>query len=71
MPEKMPEETPEYTRFDLEQDILACWSVVDDLKMVVKREGTSEDFLAIARLYQIRFAHLWAGFEKMIEEGKM
>lgn len=70
MPEE-PKETPEYTRFDLEQDILACWSVVDDLKLVVKREGTSEDFLAIARLYQIRFDHLWAGFEKMVYEGKL
>lgn len=51
-------------RFDLEQDIMNCWNVVDDLKMLL-RMGTAnqENVNAVAVLYQQKFEALWATFE--------
>lgn len=54
-------------RFDLEQDIMNCWGVVDDLKMLLNSEGyDNEDIEAVARLYQRKFEALWITFEECI-----
>lgn len=65
-----------YTRFDLEQDILACWSVVDDLK-TLKQAVNENDTLevgeyikALSMLYDLKFNRLWATFEKHLSELK-
>lgn len=54
-------------RFDLEQQILECWKVTDDIRTVLKH-GTSDmeqNFEALARLTDIRFEKLWYIFETM------
>lgn len=33
--------------FDLEQQIQSCWSVVDDIDMLYKAVGDSEDFAGL------------------------
>ena len=48
---------------DLEQDFLRCWAVIEDLKLV----GTDEA-LALATVYDIRFNEAWATYEKLVEE---
>ena len=54
-------------RFDLEQDIMNCWNVVDDLKMLLNSEGyDNDDIEAVARLYQKKFESLWATFEDCV-----
>jgi len=54
-------------RFDLEQDIMNCWSVVDDLKMLLESDGyDNDDIKAVARLYTKKFEVLWATFEECI-----
>lgn len=58
-------------RFDLEQAIMQCWGVVDDLKSFVAQGAAPEDYLALSRVYQKHFEHAWAIFEKMLEEGKL
>jgi hypothetical protein len=66
-------------RFDLEQQIMNCWNVVDDIKMVqamTDLRPLSEDELANAllglqTLYQMKFEVLFNTFEKLIKEQKL
>ena len=51
-------------RFDLEQNIMRCWSVVDDLKILVEQGTvTEENVKAVATIYEQRFQYLWQNFE--------
>ena len=41
-------------RFDLEQQIMQCWNVVEDITLLTKLEGVKkEDYQALARIYEI------------------
>jgi len=58
------------TRFDMEQEIMQAWQVLDDIKMLSARKGTDkEDWDAVVRLYQIRFETLFETFEQLIKDG--
>ena len=60
------------TRFDMEQEIMTAWQVLDDIKMLSARAGTTqEDWDAVSRLYQIRFETLFETFENLIHDGKI
>jgi hypothetical protein len=60
------------TRFDMEQEIMTAWQVLDDIKMLSARAGTTqEDWDAVSRLYQIRFETLFETFENLIRDGKI
>ena len=60
------------TRFDMEQEIMQAWQVLDDIKMLSAREGTDkEDWDAVVRLYQIRFETLFETFEHCIKIGSI
>ncbi len=57
------------TRFDMEQEIMQAWQVLDDIRMLSTRESTTkEDWDAVGRLYQIRFETLFETFEQMIKD---
>ena len=57
------------TRFDMEQEIMQAWQVLDDIKMLSAREGTDQaDWDAVTRLYQIRFETLFETFEQKIKD---
>ena len=57
-------------RFDMEQEIMQAWQVLDDIRMLSAREGTTkEDWDAVIRLYQIRFETLFETFEHCIKTG--
>ena len=58
-------------RFDLEQEILQCWNITDDIKSYVAESATSEEFAALAQYYERKFDRLWNTFESMIHERKM
>ena len=58
------------TRFDMEQEIMTAWQVLDDIKMLSARDSTTkEDWDAVHRLYQIRFETLFETFEQLIKAG--
>lgn len=58
------------TRFDMEQEIMQVWQVLDDIRMLSAREGTDQaDWDAVTRLYQIRFETLFETFEQLIKRG--
>jgi len=66
------------TRFTLEDQIMECWGVVDDLDMVYSTEALYEDqdrmmntLLGLQELYKIRFQRLFDTFEHLVHEGKI
>ena len=63
-------------RFSLENDILLCWRIIDDLKTlqsVYDREHTEDEVLNIliglSDMYNQRFNDLFDTFEKCIKVG--
>lgn len=55
--------------FELEQAIMNCWSVVDDLEILKKQENlTPENVDALKRMYQMRFDDLFKKFEYHVEQ---
>ena len=66
------------TRFTLEDQIMECWGVVDDLDMVYSTEALYEDqdrmmnvLLGMQELYRLRFERLFQTFEHLVHEGKI
>lgn len=62
-------------RFDLEQEIMNCWSVVEDVKALretISNNLVTQDFqenylLGLETIYQVKFEKLWATFEQCIK----
>lgn len=55
-------------RFDLEQQILECWKVTDDIRTVLEHsqgDDLEQNLQALARFTDIRFEKLWFIFEQM------
>ena len=66
------------TRFTLEDQIMECWGVVDDLDMVYSTEALYDDqdrmmnvLLGMQELYRLRFERLFQTFEHLVHEGKI
>jgi len=55
-------------RFELEQQILDCWKVTDDIKLLSNKDATVADFAALAAVYEFKFNQLWDTFETMCAE---
>lgn len=64
-------DTAKFDRFDLEQSIMQCWNMVDDVNLLVKRGASPGDFEGVARLYQHKFEELFAQFENGVHERKI
>ena len=66
-------------RFDLEQDIMKAWNVVDDIRLLTESmlDGTTpmtEDqisniLIGMEHIYELRFNKLFSTFEKCIKSG--
>lgn len=56
------------TRFDLEQSIMHCWGILDDIQILQKHNASSDAYAALAVLYQIHFEELFAIFDEVIKE---
>lgn len=65
------------TRFYLEQQILDCWRVTDDISTILDiSEGGDIDriqnsLIGIRELYTQRFDDMWATVDAMIKDGKI
>lgn len=66
-------------RFDLEQDIMNCWQVVDDLRTLSKRyldgpvmsvDEVSNVLIGIESLYQLKFEQMFNTFEQCIKNNQ-
>lgn len=55
-------------RFDLEQQILDCWRVTEDITMMAKQNASTDSLLALSTYYEHKFEQLWSTFETMCAE---
>lgn len=68
-------------RFDLEQNIMKCWNVTDDIYLLYENvmdrapEMTTDEIanalLGMHQLYEMKFEKLFNNFEKLIQEKKI
>jgi hypothetical protein len=66
-------------RFDLEQEILACWKINEEIKLLtenicetdITKDVIINVLIGIEQLYEWRFNKLWDTFEELIEEKKI
>lgn len=64
-------------RYDLEQEILSCWNIVDDLKTLSKaatednltREQIVTVIKGLEQLYQVRFDNMFQTFEEVADDN--
>lgn len=64
--------------FDLEQSIMQCWNVTDDIKLLTTRlydgpKPLTEDeignvLIGLESLYQMKFDKLWSEFEDICKD---
>jgi len=69
--------------FNLEQDIMQCWNVVDDLKTITEYfvespqwqdmdpklcDALMNKYLGLKEVYDVRFEKLWKTFEDVAKE---
>lgn len=57
-------------RFDLEQQILDCWRVTEDITMMTKQNASADSLNALSTYYEHKFNQLWETFETMCREGQ-
>jgi hypothetical protein len=61
-------------RFDLEQDIMKCWNVCEDIdNFIAARDDMSEDeqlnyLIGLKQIYEVKFNNLWDSFSSCIRE---
>ena len=67
----------QYDRIDLEQHIMKCSNVTDDLDLVLKitesedMDRIQNSIIGLKEIYQQKFEDLWACFETLIAEKKI
>jgi hypothetical protein len=66
-------------RFDLEQNIMQCWNVTDDIdllyKNVMEKNPSTDEIanflLGLKTIYHSKFEELFDNFGALVEEGKI
>lgn len=66
-------------RFDLEQEILSCWKITTDVKLlyenVLEKDLTKDEIanflLGLSTIYDMQFDKLFKIFEQLITERKV
>lgn len=65
------------TRFDLEQEILDCWGICEDLETIYSNESLNLDdqtmnvLLGLKYLYQMKFERTFATFEQLLTNKRL
>jgi len=65
-------------RFDLEQEIMNCWSIVEDIDTVYHAEHLYENtdemqnaLLGLKTLYELKFEKMWSTFEDCVKQQSL
>jgi hypothetical protein len=59
-------------RFDLEQNIMQCWNVCDDIQLMLDSwDNLDEDqkqnyLIGLKQMYQMKFERCWDNFETCV-----
>ena len=57
-------------RFDLEQAIVQCWQITEDIPMLEDQGASAADMVSLATVYEYRFKKLWGIYETLTREEK-
>lgn len=63
-------------QFDLEQSIMGCWNIIEDLKILqrgvvdksISDDDTANILIGIEKLYQLKFEQCFETFEDFLKE---
>ena len=55
-------------RFDLEQQILDCWQITEEIPMMEAQGASAAEISSLACVYDYKFKRLWATFEGMVNQ---
>ena len=58
-------------RFDLEQEILECWKVTNDIELWAAKDASAEDFKVLTAYYERKFEKLWETFEQLVGDRQL
>ena len=66
-------------RFDLEQNILDCWKITDDVNLLYKnvmeeeldKDKITNVLLGLQAIYSMRFEQLWSTFENLVSNKEL
>lgn len=64
-------------RFDLEQNIMQCWNVCDDIQLYLDmHDEMSEDqrmnyLIGLKQMYQMKFERTWNNFETVVRNKQI
>lgn len=64
-------------RFDLEQNIMQCWNVCDDIQLYLDmHDSMNEDqrnnyLMGVMQMYQMKFERLFNTFEKCVSSKQI
>lgn len=64
-------------RFDLEQNIMQCWNVCDDVQLLLDSwDKLDEDaklnyLIGIKQMYQLKFERTWNNFESCVRTRQL
>ena len=64
-------------RFDLEQNIMQCWNVCDDIQLMLDcwdnlDEDAKQNYLiGLKQMYQLKFERTWNNFERCVQRNQI
>ena len=64
-------------RFDLEQNIMQCWNVCDDIQLYLDMyDNMDEDqrmnyLIGLKEMYQMKFERTWNNFETVVRNKQI
>lgn len=67
-------------RFDLEQEMLSCWNITDEIKLlnenVLENDSLTKDqisnyLLGLSTIYEMKFQKMFNHFEVMVQDKKI
>ena len=64
-------------RFDLEQQILECWKVIEDIELLYENLESMDDdermnyLLGLQSMYKLKFNRVWTTFEQLVNDKKI
>jgi hypothetical protein len=70
----MPQATKPTTttdRFELEQQMIDTWQIIDDIKLLHQMNAHANDIVKLATVYDYKFKRMWATFESLVKARQL
>lgn len=57
--------------YELEQHILGCWNICDDIETLEEQGASMADMTALSTLYKYKFQKLWDVYENLLQQRSL